>query len=717
MSSLLKPAIALMAALRFKSKFILCGAIAGVLLVWLGSSQVVRLDERVRMIRSERAALELMATLVDWNKALIETRRTMIMTSAGDEGGRQRLKQQEAAAEAVLGKIERQVADARPLFDMSRESAGLRQGWGELQKKIDAMPLDKDYAANGFAAHAPEYGRLYAFMRDLGNKSRMALDPDLDLFYLGYPLANNTPSTAGIIVRIAAYAMLNVPRAAITPKDKVFYEVTEARLGDTFSTVENMLKQSMTSNPLVHAKLAPALEKLQANSKPMLAFVRKSFTEAPEIAVTQQQVNDATSASAAAAWDLLEQNRLVMDQLLQERGSAAVFGRNFLAAALLVAVLVSLYLFLGMYYALADGLTRAGEAAKALARGELGRMPQATTSDELGELVSELRTADASLARMISQVQGAAASMTQGTSEIAHGNHDLSRRTEEQAASLEETAASMEELTGTVKQNADNAKQANQLAHSAAEVAVKGGALVTDVVSTMADISGSSRRIADIISVIDGIAFQTNILALNAAVEAARAGEQGRGFAVVAAEVRTLAQRSAAAAKEIKTLIENSVGTVEAGSELVGRAGATMQDVVASITRVTDIMGEIAAASQEQTRGIEQVNTAITQMDQVTQQNAALVEETSAAAQSMLEQASNLVQSVGVFKLEGTAAPVPTRLVAAQPPADSAPKMLPRSAQGASRAPKPVSEATVRRAQPSAVQASVPAGDGEWKEF
>jgi methyl-accepting chemotaxis protein len=257
------------------------------------------------------------------------------------------------------------------------------------------------------------------------------------------------------------------------------------------------------------------------------------------------------------------------------------------------------------------------------------------------------------LARVVSQIRQGTDVIATASSQIAAGNQDLSSRTEEQASSLEETAASMEELTSTVKQNADNARQANQLAVSASNVAVKGGSVVAEVVGTMGAINASSRKIVDIIGVIDGIAFQTNILALNAAVEAARAGEQGRGFAVVAAEVRNLAQRSAAAAKEIKVLIDDSVGKVEEGGKQVAQAGQTMDEIVDSVKRVTDIMAEITAASQEQTSGIEQINQAITQMDQVTQQNAALVEEAAAAAASLQAQASELTQAVSVFKLQG----------------------------------------------------------------
>ncbi|MBV6448356.1 methyl-accepting chemotaxis protein [Nitrosomonas sp.] len=268
-------------------------------------------------------------------------------------------------------------------------------------------------------------------------------------------------------------------------------------------------------------------------------------------------------------------------------------------------------------------------------------------------LLNAIKEMQDSLIKIVSEIRGSTSTISTATGEIAAGNADLSQRTEEQASSLEETASSMEELTSTVKQNADNARQANQLAAGASEVAVKGGMVVGQVVQTMSSINESSKKIVDIISVIDGIAFQTNILALNAAVEAARAGEQGRGFAVVATEVRTLAQRSAAAAKEIKELISDSVNKVEDGTRLVDEAGATMDEIVSAVKRVTDIMSEISAASQEQSSGIEQVNQAVTQMDQVTQQNAALVEEAAAAAESMQEQAQELTQAVSTFKISG----------------------------------------------------------------
>lgn len=298
-------------------------------------------------------------------------------------------------------------------------------------------------------------------------------------------------------------------------------------------------------------------------------------------------------------------------------------------------------------------LRDAMKVARAVAAGDLTQTIVADSKDETGELMRALKDMNENLARIVAEVRSGTETIASASGEIASGNLDLSSRTEQQASSLEETASSMEELTSTVKQNVDNATQAKAMAVAASEVASKGGTVVSQVVDTMGAINDSSKKIADIIGVIDGIAFQTNILALNAAVEAARAGEQGRGFAVVASEVRNLAQRSAAAAKEIKALIVDSVEKVDTGGKLVHQAGATMQEIVDSVKRVTDIITEIAAASQEQSSGIEQINQAIAQMDEVTQQNAALVEEAAAASEAMQDQSRNLEQVVSVFKLDG----------------------------------------------------------------
>lgn len=347
----------------------------------------------------------------------------------------------------------------------------------------------------------------------------------------------------------------------------------------------------------------------------------------------------------------LEQDARLYQVAVDGSNSAYNMAITILIGVLICVLAVILVVWAGIQSTLISPLKRLIESIRQIASGDLVRDIDVHGSNEMGQLADSLRHMQSELVSTVANVRSGAEAIYSGASEISLGNNDLSSRTEQQAASLEETAASMEQLTATVKQNAENARQASQLALSASGTAEKGGKVVDNVVQTMRDISGSSRKIADITSVIDGIAFQTNILALNAAVEAARAGEQGRGFAVVAGEVRNLASRSAQAAKEIKGLIDDSVNKVDLGSTLVESAGETMEEIVNAVTRVTDIMGEIASASDEQSRGIDQVGLAVAEMDRVTQQNASLVEESAAAAAALEEQASRLTQSVAVFRI------------------------------------------------------------------
>jgi methyl-accepting chemotaxis protein-1 (serine sensor receptor) len=375
--------------------------------------------------------------------------------------------------------------------------------------------------------------------------------------------------------------------------------------------------------------------------------------------------------------------------------------------AVVVGVLLTALLSHLLIRSISASLKTSIRVAQGVAAGDLTQTIEVGSMDETGQLLQALKDMNDSLISTVGAVRSGTETMGVASREIAAGNADLSARTESQAGSLEETASSMEELTTTVKQNADNARQANQLVVSASDFAVQGGAVVGQVVDTMGSIKESSRKIVDIIGVIDGIAFQTNILALNAAVEAARAGEQGRGFAVVAAEVRNLAQRSAGAAKEIKGLIGDSVEKVDAGSKLVDQAGQTMEQIVTSVKRVADIMSEITAASQEQSSGIEEINSAIAQMDEMTQQNAALVEQAAAAAESMEEQAAALAQAVSVFKLsDGVALPQAR-------PARAAAKM-PAPAR------KPQLQAVPPKAPPARLVANGAARGGDaddWEEF
>jgi methyl-accepting chemotaxis protein len=425
--------------------------------------------------------------------------------------------------------------------------------------------------------------------------------------------------------------------------------------------------------------------------------VKAVVVELDKLAAHEERLSDAASVQAKAGY---------------------AWARNLMLALGALAVVAGAAIAWFITRTITRPIGQAVEVAEKVAAGDISSRIDVHSNDETGRLMAALKAMNESLVRIVREVRTGTDTIATASSQIASGNQDLSSRTEEQASSLEETAASMEELTSTVKQNADNARQANQLAVSASEVAMKGGSVVSQVVDTMGSIDASSKKIVDIIGVIDGIAFQTNILALNAAVEAARAGEQGRGFAVVASEVRSLAQRSAAAAKEIKTLIGDSVEKVEEGSKQVAEAGRTMDEIVGSVRRVTDIMGEITAASQEQTSGIEQINQAISQMDQVTQQNAALVEEASAAAQSLQEQAGSLVKAVSVFKLgdqpQAPARPGFTRITPITPIRPAAPV-----SKHGRPAPKAATRALpAQRKAPAAPQLAM-AGDakGDWTEF
>lgn len=436
-----------------------------------------------------------------------------------------------------------------------------------------------------------------------------------------------------------------------------------------------------------------------------------------------EKARPAFDKMAAASDELLSAQIDVAQQM--RNGAEVQYKRNTALILGAIAVGIGLSVFLGLLLvrSIVSALNAAVSIADRIAGGSLGNDVRVASNDELGHLLDSLRRMDAKLVEIVGGVRGSAESVGSAARQLSQGNDDLSQRTQQQAAALEETASSMEEMTATVKQNADNARQANQLAVGAREQAERGGSVVQRAIGAMGEINSSSRKIADIISVIDEIAFQTNLLALNAAVEAARAGEQGRGFAVVASEVRSLAQRSASAAKEIKDLIKDSVDKVKVGSELVDESGQTLAEIMESVKRVTDIVAEIAAASEEQSTGIEQVNNAVTQMDGVTQQNAALVEEASAASKAMEQQSATLVQQIGYFRTHSGASPT-----APVQPRVSATAVTKRGGGVAAQVRKPVRPAASRSAaaarpaaqtpsHPSPPLARASGDDAVWQEF
>ncbi|BEV16847.1 methyl-accepting chemotaxis protein [Herbaspirillum sp. DW155] len=474
-----------------------------------------------------------------------------------------------------------------------------------------------------------------------------ATDEIVDDRYVKVALVNQITDK----VNTAARALRN---AIIAPDPATAEKYLDRAANNTREVTEHMADLEKRLNTPKGKELFGKIRDARAEyAKPrdrVLELIRqRKMAEASEYLFNE--VIPAQDKYFAALKDMIAFQVSLMEKSVAKSDAAAADAINLMVVLSGLAILLSVACAVLITRSITRPLNEAVEVASAVASGDLTVQIAATSRDETGALLSSLKTMNENLHRIVTEVRLGTDTIATASGQIATGNLDLSSRTEQQAGALEETASAMEELTSTVRQNADNARQANALAASASQVATQGGSVVGEVVQTMGQINDASRKIVDIITVIDGIAFQTNILALNAAVEAARAGEQGRGFAVVASEVRTLAQRSAAAAKEIKSLIDTSVERVENGSRLVEQAGATMSEVVASVRRVTDVVAEITAASGEQSDGIEQINQAIVQMDEVTQQNAALVEQAAAAAQSLQEQSGRLQETVGIFKL------------------------------------------------------------------
>ncbi len=471
-------------------------------------------------------------------------------------------------------------------------------------------------------------------------------------------LAKNDAPRLEASLRLDASASANSRRLPemLAAKDEAEIERLTKRFAvneqKTADAVEELAKLALSEDAArVMVTIKEAHTAYAEVSKKFIAIVKSGKADEAFTSYTKE-VSPALTKFSRSISEMIEYDDGLFHRGMDESNAVYKQARDVVGGILALAVLLGAFIAWRAARSITRPLRMAVEIAHNVAAGDLTSTAATKSRDEVGQLMAALNDMNQSLTKIVREVRTGSDAISTGSKEIAAGNADLSHRTEEQASSLEETASSMEELTSTVKQSAENARQANQLAAGASAVAVKGGEVVGQVVSTMSGITEASHKIADIIGVIDGIAFQTNILALNAAVEAARAGEQGRGFAVVATEVRTLAQRSAAAAKEIKTLIQDSVEKVESGSKLVDQAGRTMEEIVGAVKKVTDIMAEIASAAQEQSSGIEQVNQAVTQMDQVTQQNAALVEQAAAAADSMQQQAQTLSRAVSIFKLE-----------------------------------------------------------------
>ncbi|MDC8758369.1 methyl-accepting chemotaxis protein [Janthinobacterium fluminis] len=558
----------------------------------------------------------------------------------------------EAVAQIVKGLHSKAIEDAwHPAL----------QDWQALREQVGKRGIS---VPESYAAHTALVPKLLAVNDLIADYYGLSLDPDLDSYQLIQSMYYQLPYLTEELGKMRAKGAGLLAKKEATPADRLLLSGIIARVQDRLGQTVVSYGKAAAANAALGQALAASVQDMQTQAAATMQLANEKIVQAETLDYPGEEYVKATTQAINAQFKANELASKQLQALLTAKVADLRTMRWLMIAAMLGLIGVAGLIQYLIARSVSAPLANAIGVAQRVAKGDLTSRFTAIGENETGQLLLALQDMNGSLQTLVGDARKNIDNISGASQDIASGNADLSARTESQASSLEETASSMEEITSTVKQNADNAQRVNQQVVDASAVAIQGGKVVERVVQTMGEINDSSRKIVDIIGVIDGIAFQTNILALNAAVEAARAGEQGRGFAVVASEVRNLAQRSAVAAKEIKGLIDASVEKVNLGNKLAGQAGKAMGDIVASISGVTSIMADILMASQEQTVGIEQVNEAIIQMDHMTQQNSALVEQAAAASESLKEQAQLLVQAMSVFQLDGQAPSAPARGVA-----------------------------------------------------
>ncbi|MES2152064.1 MAG: methyl-accepting chemotaxis protein [Pseudomonadota bacterium] len=606
---------------------------------------------------SEQTGVPAMAKVLKYIQTVQQHRGLSALVLGGIDGAVEKRGAKQAEADQAMAAVEAVVKQiGQAAITQAWETP--KRDWVTLRTGVANKALT---VPQSYAAHVALLSKLLRVGELVGDYYGLSRDPDKDSYQLTQSMYYQLPYLTEDLGRLRAKGAGLLAAGQASPDDRLVMSSIAARVADRMEQTANAYEKATAENPLIANKLGALMD----TAKDLAVKIGQLAVEqiikpealtysAPNYVSLATQAIDAQFAVNSAASAELE-------SMLADKIAAFHRTRWYMLGAMGLLVGVAAYLTLLITRSVTVPINNAIQVAENVAQGNLVNDFDVGAPNEVGKMLRALKEMNDSLRTIVGDVRGSIDTIKAATRDIASGNSDVSARLETQASNLEETASSMEQLTSTVRQNADNARQANELVQSASTTATRGGTVVSQVVRTMGEINEGSRRIVDIIAVIDGIAFQTNILALNAAVEAARAGEQGRGFAVVAGEVRNLAQRSASAAKEIKDLISRSVERVEAGNQLADQAGVAMGDILGSIGRITHIMSEIATASAEQGAGIEQINDAVTQMDDMTQQNAALVEQTAAASSSLDEQARSLVATMAVFNLGNEPAAQKTR--------------------------------------------------------
>ena len=644
MNLLFSPSINLMQRLRLKQKFLLITLVFLVPLVLVATLLIHELNRSIAFAKYEYTGVRQIRQVEDLIHLTQQSRGLRHMALSGNNA--------QAAGDAA--RLQENITKKMAVIDQEQNDAtipGTSTAWSGIKQTLSALTsnLEGMKAKESYTAHTALIAQLYKFSALLADRSNLTLDPKVDTYYLINTFVKSFPEIAEQLSEIAGRGAAYIDTGLLDPNEDVLLNSTTMLALRDLDRIPIQMEAIFYENPALKPQLTAQMSVLPG-ALDFLERTKNEVLSASNQAVGRQFL-DAGYKAVDGLYAFANTSSVLLDTSLKNRIASLELRRNLMIAGVLLVLLIAAYLLTGFYRALSSDVLELGQAVARAADGDLTMRMSSTGKDEIAQLRNAFGKMNAGLAQLVTDVRNGTDTITIASREIASGNADLSSRTEEQANSLQATVSSMEHLAVTVNQTSNNSQQANQLALVASEVAIKGGAAVSQVVSTMGAIATSAKKINDIISVIDGIAFQTNILALNAAVEAARAGEQGRGFAVVATEVRNLAQRSATAAKEIKTLIVDSVEKVGAGSKQVDEAGKTMDQIVSSVKLLTDIIGKITAASLDQRNGIEHVNQAIGQMDQITQQNAAMGEQIAAAAESMQDQVMSLSKAVSVFKL------------------------------------------------------------------